>query len=159
MLFKKRISQNDFSILIFQIGYDRYSFLKKQFNNQIEFKDSLLFSVTEILSAMLIKRIYYYKNININFDIVESVNKFVYNSYTNEEFKFNYLQYYLYLKEELWNIIKSDDTDMIYKLSDYFISEITDGVNNDFVPRNYISKLITNWYFESKKIINNFVIK
>ena len=158
MFFKQKISKEEFIVLIYQLGFERYKFLKTQLEGNLEYKDSLLFILTETLSSMLVKRIYYFQNHDLGFDIVYSVDKIVDEAFQKEEDKWNHTQYFIYLIDELWDILKNDNSNTINILADYYINEITDGKCSDAILKQYIIQLICNWYFETKKILKSIKI-
>ena len=157
-LFSKKISKDEIALLIYQIGYERYLFLKKQFENQLDFKDSLLYVLTIIVSSSLTKRILEFNNSILNYDIVTEVDKFVYDSIPDENDKINYCQYYVYIRDEIWNIINNDSSDMVLNLSNYFINEITEDQNTDYEPSSYMINILTNWHFETKNLLKQLKI-
>ena len=158
-LFKTKINQTEFVSLIYQIGYDRYNFLKDQFTNEINYKDALLFVVTETVNSLLTKRIYKYQNIFYDFDIADEVNKIVNSAFQNEEDKANMILYYTYIKDEIWQIIDCDNADMVLELANYFINEITDNINRTDIAKSYMINIFTEWHFELKSILKSIKLQ
>lgn len=63
------------------------------------------------------------------------------------------------MKYGIWNIIDNENPDLVFKLADYFINEITENQNQDDTPRRYMVNILTQWYFETKKFLKNIKIK
>lgn len=104
MFFKQKISEKKLIYNIYQLGLDRYHFLQEQFNNQFEFKDTLLFELSIITTSLLAKRILKFQNIKIEVDIVDEVDRITYLAFQNENDQLAHIQYYLILKDEIWNM-------------------------------------------------------
>lgn len=78
---------------------------------------------------------------------------------SNENDKLIYIQYYLTLKDEIWNIINNDQSHLVFDLADYFINEITENKNQDDIPRRYMVNILSQWHFETKNYLKNIKIK
>ena len=158
-LIKHKISKEELIDTVYQLGLSRYHFLQIQFNNQFKYQDTLLFILSMITTSFLAKRILKFQNIKIQFDIVDEVNKIVCFAFQNENDKLIYIQYYLTLKDEIWNIINNDQSHLVFDLADYFINEITENKNQDDIPRRYMVDILSQWHFETKKYLKNIKIK
>lgn len=123
-LFKEKINFNDFAIITYQLGFSFFNAAKKYcLENNINYKEPLLFIITEtIVSTITSKKI-------CNDNIVDMVNKFVFDSFENDN-KNALISYYLYIKGEIYDLVFNNI--YIKNLVDFFLSEITDCQKHNF---------------------------
>ena len=157
MFFKTKLSRQDFINTIYTVGLELYEYLKTQFNNEIQYNATTLFTVFETIFSSLTKYNLEKNNIKVDFDIVEEVNKIVYLAFQNENDKWNYCQYFVYIKPEIYDIIYTSKNKFI-DLSNYLLDEITNNTQNiDNTLIQYISTRLSilnyNIYTKTKNII------
>ncbi len=143
--------KNDLSLIIYNLGYERYQFLDEQFSQQIKYNKQILFVMSEIITGLLFKRICYFQKINITIDIMNKINIFIDDVFNDDSLK----QSIINVENELWNILKQENNDeMLYEISERFIDEITEYTDYDEKIVRYMIDVITNWHFESKKLLS-----
>lgn len=153
--FKKKILKEEFVQLIYEYSVNQFNLLNNEFKNEFDYKETLLYILTIITIGMLIKRYYYFHNIDLEFDITDELDKIIYDSIQDKDIQIVHIQYYVCLIDEEWEILKNDNAQMVYDIANYFINEITEEQNKDNLPRQYMANVITNWHFELKQFLKN----
>ncbi len=156
-IFKTQLSENDFIKLVYQLGFARYSCLCEKFK-KINYQESLLFIIVETITSSFVKCAL--KNKNTTIDIVNEVDKLVDSAFQNEEDKCNHIQYFIYIRDEIWELISINDIKLVYRLVDYFTEEMNITLSEEYPNlKQYLVDEFTRWYYESKKLINSIRLK
>lgn len=123
-LFKKKISYNDFTILVYQFGLSIFNSSKKYFkDNLIIVNDCILFVVLETSISTLFN-----KELNNQLSLVDDVNKIVYEAFDDSN-KDAMITYYVYIKDEIYDLINHHI--YIKDFVNYILNEITDSNNHN----------------------------
>ena len=150
--FKKKLNKQDFVQLIYELGLEHFAFLKEQFENEININETLLYELSITATSLLCKRIFYFKQIDLGYDVADEVDKLSNNNFV--EVPLELTTYYLTIKDELWEIMKNENMEVL-DLAKYFINEITQDNNTEEMLPQYMVNVLTDWHFQLKSILSN----
>lgn len=153
--FKKRLNKQDFVQLIYELGLEHFAFLKEQFETEINVNETLLYELSITTTSLLCKRIFYFKQIDLGYDVVDEVDKLSNNNFV--EVPLELTTYYLTIKDELWEIMNNENMEVL-DLAKYFIDEITQDNNTEEMLPQYMVNVLTDWHFQLKSILDNIKV-
>ena len=148
IMFKKKVSMEEFVQGIYMLGYNQYNHLIEWFNSrEIEVENNQMFFLCELIITKIMEKVSKEKKFKLNGNLTDEITELLHKSIdsstttSDREILENYISV---VKDDIHSLI-GDGSKKIVDLVDFFLSEITWDTEHENDIRLFLVNLFGEW--------------